>query len=238
MRSGGGFIARRWISSSSPARRARPELCVKLRAVKAACTPCRDGAPVGWHPCEIFKDDLSAAPAFCGAVVGDQLHGRISELRPGRLLLCSSSRVVGDGGLFDKDCPLAAATWTTSSRLAAAEPPVPPRPPPTPPPSAPPAPPEPPEPPPPPPSPPPPSAPPAPPTPVAPVLDGLNDLTDRTSRGRAVGRRPSDRRRHRRASIAVLLALGFVLWRRRHPPRPKSPNKGVSGVTLARSTDC
>ena len=38
--------------------------------------------------------------------------------------------------------------------------------------------------------------------------------------------------------VAVLLALGFVLWRRRHPPRPKSPNKGVSGVTLARSTDC
>ena len=29
--------------------------------------------------------------------------------------------------------------------------------------------------------------------------------------------------------LAVLLALGFVLWRRRHPPRPKSPNKGVSG---------
>ena len=39
-------------------------------------------------------------------------------------------------------------------------------------------------------------------------------------------------------SNRVLAALGFVLWRRRHPPRPKSPNKGVSGVTLARSTEC
>jgi len=77
---------------------------------------------------------------------------------------------------------------------------------------------------------------------VSPVLDGLNDLTDRTSQKRAedapsvVG--PVIVAVIGVLLVAVLLALGFVLWRRRHPPRPKSPNKGVSGITLARSTEC
>ena len=195
-------------------------------------------------PCEFFKDNPSAAPAFCGAVVQESRCTDAFPLcDPDGCCYARASRVISDGGLFDKDCPLVACDVDYDYPPSPPpEPPVPPRMPPTPPPSSPPAPPEPPEPPPPPPSPPPPSPPsPSPPPPLAPVLDGLNDLTDRTSLAAedapsVVG--PVIVAVIGALIIAVLLALGVVLWRRQHPPRPKSPNKGVSGVTLARSTEC